>query len=102
MNTELLVAKAALERAFTTGTTSDGSSIGYGFGWYTNVFPGQRHVAHGGTLGGYSNCIIRFLDTQRTIIVLTNRGPVPPVWQPGAIRGPRPRAHQIAEILFND
>jgi CubicO group peptidase (beta-lactamase class C family) len=47
LNTERLVPKAALERAFTSGTTNDGKPIDYGFGWYTNVFPGWRHVAHG-------------------------------------------------------
>ena len=100
LNTERLVPKAALARAFTSGTANDGTPVDYGFGWYTNVVPDRRHVAHGGTLGAYSNFLIRFLDTQRTIIVLTNRGPIPPVWQPGAIRGPRPRALEVAKILF--
>jgi CubicO group peptidase (beta-lactamase class C family) len=109
LNTERLVPKAALERAFTSGTTNDGTPIGYGFGWITNVFPylsaaerkqllalggaGLRHVAHGGSLCAYNNYIIRFLDTRRTIILLTNHRAVP---------GPRIRAHQVAEILFGD
>lgn len=66
LNTERLVPKAALEQAFTSGTTNDGMPVGYGFGWITNVFPycnaaeraqllalggaGLRHVAHGGRL----------------------------------------------------
>jgi CubicO group peptidase (beta-lactamase class C family) len=121
LNTERLVPKAALERAFTSGTINDGTPLGYGFGWYTNVFPDLRHVAHGGGLVAYNynvfpmrhiahggslvafnNYIIRFLDSRRTIIVLTNRGPIEPVLQPGGIRGPRPRANQVAEILFSD
>ena len=109
LNTERLVSKAALEQAFTSGTTNDGTPVGYGFGWITNVFPylsaaerdqllalggaGLRHVAHGGSLVAYYNYIIRFLDSQRTIIVLTNHPGVP---------GPRIRAHQVAEILFSD
>ena len=93
LNTERLVPKIALEQAFTSGTANDGSPIGYGFGWMTNVFPGLRHVAHGGSLCTYANYIIRFLDTQRTIVVLTNHRGVP---------GARIRAHQIAEILFGD
>ena len=102
LNTEHLVPKTALQRAFTSGTTNDGTPIGYGFGWYTNVFPGPRHVAHGGSLGAYNNYIIRFLDIQRTIIVLTNLGPIEPVYRPPGLRGPGPRVRQVAEILFSD
>jgi CubicO group peptidase (beta-lactamase class C family) len=105
LNTERLVPKAALERAFTSGTTNDGTRVGYGFGWFTNVFPGLRHVAHGGSLVAYYNYIIRFLDSRRTIIVLTNRGPIAPASEPRrhpGIPGPRIRAHQVAEILFSD
>lgn len=92
LNSERLVPKAALEHAFTSGTTNDGTPIGYGFGWFTNVFPylsaaereqllavggaGLRHVAHGDGFYNY-NYIIRLLDTQRTIIVLTNDEGVP-------------------------
>jgi CubicO group peptidase (beta-lactamase class C family) len=102
LNTERLVPKATLELAFTSGTTNDGTPLSYGFGWYTNVFPGLRHVAHGGSLGPYNNYIIRFLDTQRMIIVLTNLGPIEPVYRPPGLRGPGPRARQVAGILFND
>lgn len=93
LHTERLVPKAALERAFTSGTTDDGTPIDYGFGWMTNVYPGLRHVAHGGSLGAYNNYIIRFLDSRRTIVLLTNHRAVP---------GPRIRAHQVADILFSD
>jgi CubicO group peptidase (beta-lactamase class C family) len=111
LNTERLVSKAALAQAFTSGTTNDGTSVGYGFGWVTNVFPylneryrerehllalggdGLRHVAHGGGCVAYNNYIIRLLDSQRTILVLTNHLGVP---------GPRIRAHQVAATLFSD
>jgi CubicO group peptidase (beta-lactamase class C family) len=102
LNTERLVPKAALEQAFTSGTTNDGTPIDYGFGWYTNRFPGHRHVAQGGSLGAHNSFIIRFLDIQRTIIVLTNLGPIEPVYRPPGRRGPGPRARQVAEILFSD
>jgi CubicO group peptidase (beta-lactamase class C family) len=121
LNTERLIPKAALEQAFTSGTTNEGTPVGYGFGWITNVFPylsaaereqllalggaGLRHVAHGGSLVPYYNYIIRFLDTQRTLIVLTNRGPIAPASEPDrhpGIPGPRVRAHRVAEILFGD
>lgn len=108
LNTELLVPRAALLEGFTSGVSNDGTSVGYGFGWITNVFPycstaeceqllalggaDFRHVAHGGSLGAYCNYIIRFLDAQRTIIVLSN----------GTGLSPRIRAHQVAKIVFKD
>jgi CubicO group peptidase (beta-lactamase class C family) len=108
LNTERLVSKAALEQAFTSGATNDGTPVGYGFGWITNVFPycnaaereqllaiggeGLRHVVHGGGCVAYFNYIIRFLEPQRTIIVLTNHL---------STTGPRIRGHQVAEILFS-
>jgi CubicO group peptidase (beta-lactamase class C family) len=108
LNTELMVPRAALVQGFTSGVTNDGTSVGYGLGWITNVFPhcnaaereqllalggaDFRHVAHGGSLGAYCNYIIRFLDAQRTIIVLSNN----------TGRSPRIRAHQVAKIVFGD
>jgi len=119
LNTERLVSKAMLARAFTSGATNDGTQVGYGFGWITNVFPylsdaerkqldalgstDLRHVAHGGSWPTYYNYIIRLLDSQRTIIVLSNRGPIAPakarIGHTG-FDGPRGRAHRIAEIVF--
>jgi CubicO group peptidase (beta-lactamase class C family) len=87
LNTERLVPKAALEQAFTSGTTNDGTPIDYGFGWYTNVSSflsaaeskqllalgaDLRYVAHGGACNH------------------------------GGLTSPRVRAHQVAEILFSD
>lgn len=117
LNTERLVSKATLELAFTSGMTNDGTPVGYGFGWHTNVFPllstaereqllalgaDLRHVAHGGGCVAYYNYMIRFLNTRRTVIVLMNGGPIAPAKGPlgTGIPGPRVRAHQVAEILF--
>ena len=91
LKSERLVSKLSFRQVLTSGTTNDGTPIGYGFGWMTTVFEGKRHVAHGGSLVAYNNYIIRFLDSARTIIVLTNHQYMP---------GPRVRAHQVAEIVF--
>ena len=119
LNTERLVPKAALERAFTSGTTSDGTPVDYGFGWYTDVSAfvgatereqlpalgdaGRRYVAHGGSCVAYYNYMIRFLDAERTIIILTNGAPLVPASEakPGDLISPRIRGHQVAEILFS-
>jgi CubicO group peptidase (beta-lactamase class C family) len=119
LNTERLVSRGALEQAFTSGKTNDGTPVDYGFGWYTDVSsflsadereqlrslgPDLRYVAHGGSCVAYFNYIIRLLDTRRTILVLTNCGPITPVSQLhlGGIPSPRIRAHQVAGILFGD
>jgi CubicO group peptidase (beta-lactamase class C family) len=106
LNTEQLVSKAELAQAFTSGTTNDGTSVGYGFGWCTNVFPYfdedtentnscshlavLRHVAHGDGGVADNNYMIRLLDTLRTIIVLTNHLGVP---------GPRIRSRESSSVI---
>jgi CubicO group peptidase (beta-lactamase class C family) len=117
LNTERLVPKRALEQAFASGKTNDGTPVGYGFGWYTDdssfltgaereqrllLGPDLRYVSHEGGCVAYFNYIIRLLDTQRTILVLTNCGPITPAWKLhlGGIPSPRIRAHQVAGILF--
>jgi CubicO group peptidase (beta-lactamase class C family) len=118
LNTERLVPKATLEQAYKSGATNDGTPVNYGFGWYTDVLPlvsatereqllalgssYRRHVAHGGSCIAYFNYMIRFLDTQRTILLMTNAGPLTPVSElhRGGIPSPRIRAHEVARILF--
>jgi CubicO group peptidase (beta-lactamase class C family) len=117
LNSERLISKGALEQAFTSGKTNDGTPVDYGFGWYTNVSSflsaGEReqlrslgadlrYVAHGGGCVAYFNYIIRLLDTQRTVLVLTNCGPITPVSQlhRGGIPSPRIQAHRVAALLF--
>ncbi|TMI98795.1 MAG: beta-lactamase family protein [Alphaproteobacteria bacterium] len=117
LNTERLVPRAALEQAFTSGKTNDGTPVDYGFGWYTNVSSfvtaaereqlrtigaDRGYVAHGGSCVAYFNYIIRLLDTQRTVLVLTNCGPITPASQLhlGGIPSPRIQAHHVAALLF--
>lgn len=118
LNTERLVSKATLEQAYTSGTTNDGTAVGYGFGWYTDVFPfcnaaergqllaiggpGLRHVAHGGSCVAYYNYTIRLLETRRTVTILTNGGPLVPSSEarPGDLISPRIRGHRVADIFF--
>jgi hypothetical protein len=113
LNTERLVPKAALEQSCTSGTTNDGRPVGYGFDWYTNASSSVtaaereqlralgtdlRYVAHGGGCVAYFNYMIRLLDTQRMIWVLTNCGPITPASElhRGGIPSPRIRAHKVA------
>jgi CubicO group peptidase (beta-lactamase class C family) len=49
------------------GTTKD-----YGFGWHLGNYHGHRLAFHGGAWQGFKSFIIRFLDTDLTIIFLAN------------------------------
>ena len=68
-----LVRQATLQEAFTPMKLKDGSLSNYGFGWMlrTDSLLG-RVVYHTGDNPGYKTQIIRFIDKNKTIILLNN------------------------------
>ena len=68
-----LVDSAAWRSIYTPFTLSDGSSSGYGFGWFIDDFKGHRRYRHHGETRGFTNSIMRFPDDSLTVIILTNR-----------------------------
>lgn len=77
LKTEKLVMKATLDEAFTNGILNDGKSIaspfGYGFGWFIGNDTLQgKYVHHTGGWPGFRQAFIRYLDKDRTILVLRN------------------------------
>lgn len=61
------------------GLLSDGKvaqfgapGAGYGLGWATSQFQGQRRVAHGGSLAGFRSIHARYPESGLAIILLTN------------------------------
>jgi len=72
--TEKLVKKATLQQAFTSGVLNDGkTSVHYGFGWeIENDANLGAIVQHTGNNPGYTARIIRFIDADKTIIILCN------------------------------
>ena len=50
----------------------DGTTKDYGFGWHLGEFHGRRLAFHGGAWQGFKTFIVRFLDTELTIIFLAN------------------------------
>jgi CubicO group peptidase (beta-lactamase class C family) len=83
LKTEKLVKKATMEEAFTNGTLKDGKPItsplagplggGYGFGWFTVNDPVNGKIAlHTGGWPGFKQAFIRYLDKDRSILVLRN------------------------------
>jgi len=63
-----------VEEAFIGGSPEKKSTQeNYGFGWRTSPFEKDRMVFHYGWWNGFKACFMRFLDSKKTIIVLTNR-----------------------------
>jgi CubicO group peptidase (beta-lactamase class C family) len=70
---EGLVSRATMEEAFTPARLSNDSISNYGFGWYLDTNPALgRTVWHSGDNPGYSTHIVRFIEKDKTIIILCN------------------------------
>ncbi|NJN41784.1 MAG: serine hydrolase [Flammeovirgaceae bacterium] len=70
--TEKLVKKSTQQEAFTPGILNDGTKTEYGFGWGI-VKPGET-VAHTGGWVGFRTIIVRYINSNQTLIVLDNSG----------------------------
>src|SRR3989441_6577901 len=66
-----------------------GAVTEYGFGWFVDIYRGQRRWRHTGETSGFRNAIQRFPDRRFTVIVLTNpnRGDAGTIARPGAGHG---------------
>ncbi|MFN3996689.1 serine hydrolase domain-containing protein [Algoriphagus sp.] len=71
--TQKLVKKETLEEAFTPAKLNDGTRSYYGFGWEVEPkSPFGKMVMHTGDNPGYKTIIVRFIEENKTIIVLNN------------------------------
>jgi len=76
-----LVNHKTMEEAFTPYTLADGSSSKYGFGWFItddftiNGINCGKRINHHGLWPGYESSFIRFIDKDKTIIILSNQAP---------------------------
>lgn len=71
---EVLLSKEEQMEMYTPGRLNDGSSCGYGFGW----FPFEKEkmgfaVQHGGGWPGYNTIFVRCIDRDIMMAALTNR-----------------------------
>ena len=53
---------------------ADGSSSGYGFGWFVSPMRDHRAIAHSGGTAGFASNFLYLPDDDITLIVLTNSG----------------------------
>jgi CubicO group peptidase (beta-lactamase class C family) len=70
--TDIPLTRSSREKIWTPAKLSDGTTKDYGFGWHLGNYHGHRLVFHGGAWQGFKTFIIRFLDTELTIIFLAN------------------------------
>lgn len=68
-----LVSKETLKLAFSPQTLNDGRLSDYGFGWDLSEDPDfGKIVSHTGDNPGYKTLIMRFIDQNKTLILLNN------------------------------
>jgi CubicO group peptidase (beta-lactamase class C family) len=70
--TDRPLAKSSRDKIWTPARLNDGTTKDYGFGWHLGDYHGHRVVFHGGAWQGFKTFIMRFLDTELTIIFLAN------------------------------
>lgn len=71
--TEKLVSLSTLNQAFTPFQLNDGAKSTYGFGWDLDPkSPYGNLVMHTGDNPGYKTIIVRFIDENKTLILLNN------------------------------
>ena len=71
--TEKLIKQSTLQEAFTPMKLNDGSLSNYGFGWMLRIDSTLgKIVYHTGDNPGYKTQIIRYIDKNKTIILLNN------------------------------
>lgn len=68
--TNKIVSQTTLAEAFKPMVLNNGSVSNYGFGWVLQ--PNENIVWHNGDNPGYKTIIIRFLSTNKTLIILCN------------------------------
>ncbi len=71
--TEDLVKKESLEEAFSPARLKNDSLHYYGFGWELRTHPTLGKVVwHGGDNPGYKSAIVRYINVDKTVIMLHN------------------------------
>ncbi|MEW5902626.1 MAG: DUF3471 domain-containing protein, partial [Acidobacteriota bacterium] len=67
-----LVKAETLERAFAPFKLNDGSSTGYGYGWFIANYKGHRLIEHGGGIHGFLSYALIVPEDQIFVALLTN------------------------------
>lgn len=74
LDRQSILAPASYAQTWADAPLADGSSSGYGFGWFVSPMRGHRSQNHAGGTAGFSSNILRLPDDHVTVIALTNTG----------------------------
>ena len=102
--TDKLVKKSTFQEAITPGKLNNGEPTKYGFGWFINEQ--EKIVSHTGGWVGFGTIIIRYMDKNKTIILLDNssnfraHGLVKNIWEEKPIA--LPTTHLITNVNVID
>lgn len=83
--------RAVIDQLQSSGTSTNGKVLNYGWGLQLGTYRGLRIVEHGGALGGYRAHLIRFPEQHTSVAALCN---IP--------NGPGSLARQVADIMLAD
>jgi CubicO group peptidase (beta-lactamase class C family) len=72
LRSDRILRPETVAHAWLPGTLGDGTRSSYGFGWFTTTIARRRVVEHTGNTPGFSAAILRYLDGETTVIVLSN------------------------------
>ena len=74
LSSDRLLTPSSKEAMWSRVKLSDGSTFGYGLGWFLEDVNGHRHVHHPGGAPGTAATISRYPDDRLTVIILANGG----------------------------
>ena len=67
-----ILSRDTIDQMWTPARLNDGTSTGYGLGWFVSVHNGRRRVQHTGGMPGARAGFVKYPDDRLTIIVLMN------------------------------
>jgi len=68
----ILVSDSTLQEAYTKPVLKNKHEVNYGFGWRFKMVNGKDVIFHNGLWHGFTSTITRFVDSDLTVIILTN------------------------------
>ncbi|SFZ92631.1 CubicO group peptidase, beta-lactamase class C family [Flaviramulus basaltis] len=72
VNSNTLISKSSLEKAYTNYTLNNGEKLNYGYGWSLNAINDIPTIEHGGGIFGYTTMGVNVPSKNVYVIVLTN------------------------------